>query len=99
MWQGWDWKPGSLTLGSVGLAKMCSSSRRAVETGPGMWDSSGRTLTPRLGGGCTSGVGVCGPMCPRAHCTVPQQGVSSCTWPNFKASGSEGERCSCSGVS
>lgn len=50
MWQGWDWKPGSLTLGSVGLAKMCSSSRRAVETGPGMWDSGGENPDSQAGG-------------------------------------------------
>ena len=34
MWQNWDLNPGSLTVGSVSLAKACSASRKAKGAGP-----------------------------------------------------------------
>ena len=56
MWQNWDLNPGSLTVGSVSLAKACSASRKAKGAGPRTWDSGGRILTLRLGVGRSVGL-------------------------------------------
>ena len=84
MWQNWDLNPGSLTVGSVSLAKTCSASRKAKGAGPRTWDSGGRILTSHAGGW-----EVCGPVCSCAHHTMTQLGSS--TRPSSKASGSKGE--------
>ena len=60
MWQNSDLNPGSLTVGSVSLAKTCSASRKATEAGPRTWDSGGKIQTLRLGAGRSAG--LCAPM-------------------------------------